>query len=255
MKIKSYSDEKLNALRASGKILAKTHEMLREHVRAGVSTMELNNIADKFIRENGAEPSFFNYNGFKYSICTSVNEASIHGMPSARVLKDGDIISIDIGVRFDGMCTDAARTWPVGKIADNAKKLIEVTEQSFWESIKGLKAMQKVGTIGDRIEDFVRANSDFSLIENYFGHGVGDKVHENPLIPHFKATNKTLRDLTRVRLPLHSVIAIEPMVNEGVKEVETAEDGWTAVTADGKLAAHYENTVIILADGVEVVTV
>ncbi|MCL2850769.1 MAG: type I methionyl aminopeptidase [Firmicutes bacterium] len=256
--IKTYDKEKLDLLRQSGKILANTLNLLESNINPGITTMELNNIAEKHIIEQGGIPSFKDYNGFPCAICTSINEESIHGMPRVdKVLKDGDIISVDVGVRYNGLCTDAARTFPVGKISDDAKKLIEITKQSFYQAINGLKALSKVGDIGERIEDFVKSNSNFSIIDNFFGHGVGYNVHEEPLIPNFRPDRKAkkiLKDVIRIRLPLHSVIAIEPMINQGTKTVKTGSDKWTVVTADGKLAAHYENTLIILEDGVEIVT-
>jgi len=256
--IKSYSAEQLDNLRQSGKILAGALAEIERNIKAGISTLELDKIAEESITKNGAEPSFKNYNRFPYSICTSVNEESIHGMPRAdKILQDGDIISVDVGVRFNGMCTDAARTFPVGDVSDEAKALIKATEQCFFEAIKGLKEKSKVGDIGARIEDFIKTNTTFSIIENFFGHGVGERVHEEPLIPNFRPNRKTkkiIKEHVMARLPLHSVIAIEPMINAGVKESKVGKDGWTVTTADGKLAAHYENTVIILEDGVEVVT-
>ncbi|MCL2587308.1 MAG: type I methionyl aminopeptidase [Firmicutes bacterium] len=253
--IQTYNEAELEIIRAGGKILARTHEELARHIRAGISTLELDKIAEKFIRDNNAEPAFKGFNRYPYSICASVNEESIHGMPRGdKILREGDIISIDIGLRFKGFCTDAARTHSVGAVSEEAKKLIEITEKSFWRAIKDLKAKSKVGDIGDRVEDFVRNNSTFSIIETYFGHGIGRSVHQDPLIPNFRA-DKKIRKLTLQRLPLHCVICIEPMINVGDKEVEVGKDGWTVRTKDGSLAAHYENTVIILQDGVEVVTI
>ena len=256
--IKSYSVEQLDNLRQSGKILAGALAQVKKNIRAGISTLELDKIAEDFIISNNAAPSFKNYNGFPFSICTSVNEESIHGMPREdKILKEGDIISVDIGVRYNGMCTDAARTWPVGKTSDEAKSLIHATRQCFVQAIKGLKAKSKVGDIGERIQDFISQNTTFSIIQNFFGHGVGENVHEEPLIPNFRPGRKTkpiIREHVRKRLPLHSVIAIEPMINAGEKDVEVGPDGWTVTTVDGRLSAHYENTVIVLEDGVEVVT-
>jgi len=256
--MKSYSPEQLDLVRKSGEILSKTLALLESKVAVGISTLELNDIAEAFILKNDAVPSFKNYNGYTFAICTSVNEESIHGMPrKEKLLKEGDIVSVDVGVRYKGFCTDAARTFAVGKISADAQKLVDITRQCFFEAIRGLKANSKVGDIGARIEDYVRANSDFSIIDNYFGHGVGERVHEEPLIPNYrpaKTAKKVIKDVGRVRLPLHSVIAIEPMINAGGKEVKVCPDKWTVVTVDGKLAAHYENTLIIKEDGVEVVT-
>ena len=257
--IKTYNAEQLDLIRQSGKILASTLNLLKQKIQPGISTLELDAIAETHIRSHAdAIPSFKDYNGFPLSICTSVNEESIHGLPRAdKILKEGDIISVDVGVRYKGFCTDAARTFPVGKISPEAQKLINITRNCFYEGINGLKAKSKVGDIGDRIEDYVTANSDFSIIDNFFGHGVGEKVHEDPLIPNFRITKRhklALKDIGRVRLPLHSVIAIEPMINQGKKDVKTAPDKFTMITVDGKLAAHWEITLIILEDGVEIVT-
>jgi len=256
--IKIYNEEQLNNLRKSGKILSQTLDLIKKSIREGISTLELDKIAEEFICKNGAVPSFKGYNGYKFSICTSVNEESIHGMPrKTKILENGDIISVDIGVRYNGMCTDAARTWGVGEISTEAQNLIDACEQCFREAIKGLKAMSKVGDIGQRIEDYIKKNTSYSIIDRYFGHGVGEKVHEDPLIPNFvpdKKSKRVLKDITRVRLPSCSVIAIEPMINQGTKEVKVGKDKWTVVTADGKLAAHYENTLIVMENNIEIVT-
>jgi len=264
--IKTYSNEQLDNLRRSGKILADALDIVRAAIKPGITTLELDAIAHSYIIEAGAIPSFKDYNGFKYSICTSVNEESIHGMPRKdKLLKEGDIVSIDIGVKYNGMCTDAARTYPVGKISDDTQRLIDVTEQCFHEGIQGLKAKSKVGDIGEKIQRYIEqqrkecpCGMEYGIIENYFGHGVGERVHEDPLVPNYiphKKTPKIVKDWCRTRLPAGSVIAIEPMINAGTGQVRTASDKWTAVTVDGKLAAHYENTLIILQDGVEVVTI
>lgn len=252
--IEVYSIEQLSLIRAGGKILARCLDEVAKNIRAGVTTLELNNIAEDFLKRQGAEPSFKGYQGFPYAICASVNEESIHGMPSKKVLKDGDIISIDVGVRYGGFCTDAARTYAVGVVSDEAKKLINVTEGAFWAGVDGLRAKSKISDIGERVEDFVRANSNFSLIENFFGHGIGRNVHQEPLIPNFRVRNKRLQGIVRERLPAGCVICVEPMVNVGGKEVEVGPDKWTVVTSDKSLAAHYENTIIILEDGIEIIT-
>lgn len=267
--IKTYTPEQLQNLRASGKILIATHKLIAENIRAGVSCADLDKIAEDFIRSQNAEPSFKGHGSYKHSICASVNNESVHGIPTAdKVLKEGDIVSIDIGVRAGGMCTDAARTYPVGQISPDAQQLIDITRECFFVAIKGLKAKSKVGDIGDRIQTYIETMREkkkhcpkeqptFGIVNTYFGHGVGEKVHEEPLIPHFKPdkrAKKIVKDVCRVRLPAGCVIAIEPMINAGSPELKTAPDGWTAITVDGSLAAHYENTVIILEDGVEIVT-
>ena len=254
--IQTYTDKELDIVRTGGKILARTHEHVALSVKPGISTHELNDIAEKFIKDNGGEAAFKGFGGYKFAICASVNEESLHGIPRGdKVLRDGDIISIDIGLRFGGFCTDAARTHAVGTISDEAKQLIEITEKSFWRGIKGLKAKSRVGDIGTRIEDFVRANSNFSIVETYFGHGIGRALHQDPIIANYRPTSRALKKIAIQRLPINSVICIEPMINAGAKNVEVDRDKWTVKTKDGSLAAHYENTVLILEDGVEVVTV
>lgn len=256
--IKIYNHEQLLVMRQAGRILAEALEVVERAIKPGVSTLELNDIAHNHIEYHAGEPAFLNYHGYRHSICASVNEESIHGIPrSDKILCEGDIVSIDIGVKYRGMYVDAARTFPVGKVSDEARALINATRQAFFEGIRGLKAMSKVGDIGQRIEDYIKTNTTFSIIETYFGHGIGEALHEDPLIPNFrpsKNAKRAVKNITRVRLPAGCAIAIEPMINAGVKDVITAPDKWTAVTADGKLAAHYENTVIIKEDGVEVVT-
>jgi len=256
--IKTYNAEQHQYLREGGKILLGALMAVEAVIKEGVSTLDLNNVAEQYIRERGAEPSFQGYNGFEFAICASVNEESIHGKPRAdKVLKNGDIVSVDVGVRWKGMCTDAARTFAVGEISEEARNLINATEQCFEEAIRGLKAKSKVGDIGERIEAYIKGNTTYSIIDTYFGHGIGEKLHEDPLIPNFKPdkkARKVIKECVIARLPVGSVIAIEPMINQGVKDVKLSNDGWTAITADGKLAAHYENTLIIHEDGVEVVT-
>jgi len=253
--IQTYKQNELDIIRAGGKILGAIHRELATSIKAGVSTLELDAIAAELIQSHGAESAFLGFQKYPFSICTSVNDAAIHGIPSAdEILRDGDIISIDIGIRFGGFCTDAARTHAVGEISPEAQKLIEITQQSFFEAIKGLRAKSKVGDIGERIEKFVTENSDFSIIDTYFGHGIGRSVHQDPLIPNFVPTNKRVRKIVQTRLPAGCVICIEPMINIGGKDVATDKDKWTVRTTDGSLSAHYENTVIITENGAEVVT-
>ena len=257
-KIETYNDEELDFLRAGGRILSATHKHVEQHIRPGISTLELDQIAEQFILSQNATPSFKGYSGYKFATCISVNEEAIHCIPrSDKLLKEGDIVSIDIGVLYNGFCTDAARTLPVGKISQEAQQLINATRQSFYEGIRGLKALSKVGDIGKRIEEFITSTTTFSLIEQYCGHGIGKNPHQPPMIPNYvpktKEKKKLLQSLNQ-RLPSGSVIAIEPMVNAGVKEVVLSEDKWSTKTQDGRLSAHHENTVIILEDGVEVIT-
>jgi methionyl aminopeptidase len=161
---------------------------------------------------------------------------------------------VDVGVRLDGFCTDAARTFAVGNITDNAKNLLDATERCFWVATDGLKAGDRVGEIGEKIEKYIKANTNYGILTQYFGHGIGRKVHEDPLIPNYIPTNPQIKNICKQHLAENTVICIEPMINEGTRDTKTLSDGWTVITADGKLSAHYENTLIIKADGVEVLT-
>ncbi|MCL2228937.1 MAG: type I methionyl aminopeptidase [Firmicutes bacterium] len=255
-----YNEKDYDDVRKSGQIIRDFFAQIEGHIEPGVSTLELDKIAHDFIVERGATPSFLNYQGFKHSICTSVNEESIHGIPrKTKILKNGDIISIDVGVRYPakgGMCTDAARTFSVGEVSASVKKLIDVTEQSFHAAVDGLKAGSRVLDIGKRIEQFV--NGRYGIIENFYGHGTGRNVHEGVLIPNFNVmrpdVNDKLVEMAANVFSVGDIICIEPMINMGGKEVRLAKDGWTVLTVDGRVAAHYENTMIITADGVEIIT-
>lgn len=234
-------------MRRAGKIVYGTFETLKPYVKAGVTTKELDAIAKEFILSQGAKPSFLNYNGFPASICASVNNVVIHGIPSAEKLKDGDIISLDIGAVIDGYHGDACRTYAVGNISDEARKLIDVTKQSFYEGIKYARHGERLYTISAAIQDYVEKNG-FSIVRNYCGHGIGKNLHEDPEIPnHGKAGHG-------IRLVKGMALAIEPMVNQGGFAINTLRDGWTVVTADGSLAAHYENTVLVTDGEPELLT-
>jgi len=258
--VKSYTENQLNYVRESGRILSGALSTVAKAIKPGISTFELDSIAERYIRDHGGEPSFKGYNGFLFSICASINEECIHGIPGKnRVLSAGDIISVDCGVRYPkgkgGMCADAARTFAVGKISDEACALIKVTEECFKVAVKDLKAGDEVGTIGKKIEAFI--DGRYGIIDKYFGHGTGERVHEEPLIPHFDVTasnNHKLEKIAGIRLTEGMIICIEPMINLGTKDVKLAEDGWTVVTLDGRIAAHYEQTLIIHNDKVEIVT-
>ena len=261
--MKTYKGKQLENLRQSGRILRGAFAALEKALRPGISTMELDKIAEEYILAQGGEPCFKRYENYGYSICASVNEESIHGMPRAdKILADGDIISLDCGVRYpkgNGMCTDAARTFAIGEISDKARGLIEACEQCFHVATKDLRAGDRVGTIGEKIEAFIAGR--YGIIDIFFGHGIGENVHQEPLIPNFnvnrvkdKKRREKLIERGNVILPEGVILCIEPMINCGTKEVKTGKDGWTVVTADGELAAHYENTLIVWKDKVEIVT-
>ncbi|ADL53381.1 type I methionyl aminopeptidase [Clostridium cellulovorans] len=241
------SDAEIQCMRRAGKIVGDTLLMLEEVIKPGISTEEIDRIAEDFIRKQGAIPSFKGLYGFPASICSSVNEEVIHGIPSKRILNEGDIISIDCGALIDGFHGDAARTFPVGSISEAAQKLIDVTRESFFKGIEEIKVNCHLGDVGYAIQSHVEAMG-FSVVRDFVGHGIGRKLHEDPNVPNFGIRGRGLR------LKSGMVLAIEPMVNEGTHHIVTLDDEWTVVTKDKKLSAHYENTVAILEDRVELLT-
>ncbi len=246
--IKIKSQEEIELMREAGRITRDTLKVIENSIKVGVSTKELDQIAYDYIKSQGATPSFKNYSGFPASICSSVNDTVVHGIPSKNIiLKEGDIVSIDVGAKYKGYHGDAARTFPVGKIDTKVKRLIKITEQSFFEGIKGLKSGAFVGDISHRIQTFVEKNG-FSVVRELVGHGVGKQLHEDPMVPNFGKSG------SGPRLNTNCVIAIEPMVNMGEKNVVFMSDGWTCKTRDGLPSAHYENTVLITENGVEILT-
>ena len=246
--IKIKSQEEIEIMREACRITRDTLKIVENSIKVGVSTKELDKIAYDFIKSQGATPSFKNYCGFPGSICASVNDTIVHGIPSNDiVLKEGDIISIDVGAKYKGYHGDAARTFPVGKIDAKLKRLIKITEQSFFEGIKDLKSGAFVGDISNRIQTLVEKNG-YSIVRELVGHGIGKQLHEDPMVPNFGKAG------SGPRLNENSVIAIEPMVNMGDRNVVFHSDGWTCKTRDGLPSAHYENTVLITKDGVEILT-
>jgi methionyl aminopeptidase len=237
----------IEIMRHAGKIVALTHQELQKHISPGITTKELDAIAEKFIRKYDAIPSFKGYNGFRGSICSSVNNELVHGIPSDRVLKDGDIISLDIGAKYNGYHGDSAWTYPVGKINQETQQLLDVTEESLHLGLKEAKPGERLSNISHSIQTYVEAKG-FSIVREYVGHGVGQDLHEDPQIPHYGPPNKG------PRLKPGMVLAVEPMVNAGSRYVKTLSDNWTVVTVDGKMCAHFEHTVAITDDGYEILT-
>ena len=233
------NSEQMKLMRRAGIITAEALLCARDMVRPGISTYEIDEAIRHYIEKCGATPSFLGYNGFPGSACISVNQEVIHGIPSKnKILADGDIVKIDVGARFRGYNGDSARTFPVGKVSDEALRLISVTEKSFYEAMKVTTDGCRLGDIGFAVENFVISNG-FSVVRDYTGHGVGFDLHEDPMIPNYGKAGKG------ARLYAGMTVAIEPMVNYGKETVKVLRDGWTVVTADGKLSAHYENTVAI----------
>ena len=233
------NSEQLELMRIAGRITAEALMVAKESIRPGMSTLELDTKIRQHIEKCGATPTFLGYNGFPGSACISINEQVIHGIPSNKVIiREGDIVKVDVGARFRGYNGDSARTFAVGKVSDEALRLISVTEQSFYEAMKVAKAGNRIGDIGHAIENFVISNG-FSVVRTYTGHGVGADLHEEPEIPNYGRPGRG------ARLYPGMTLAIEPMVNVGTENVKVLRDGWTVVTADGKLSAHYENSIAI----------
>ena len=244
--IKSRSE--IEKMRLAGRITGDVLKEIEKHIKPGISTKQLDKIAYNYIVSKGATPSFLNYNGFPGSICASPNDWVVHGIPSKEiVLKEGDIISIDVGACKDGYHGDAARTFAVGEISDEAKRLIEVTKQSFFEGIKHAVHGKKLGDISAAIQEYVESNG-YSVVRDLVGHGIGKKLHEDPSVPNFGTKGRG------VKLAAGMTLAIEPMVNAGEYDVCVLDDDWTVVTEDGSLSAHYENTILITKDGCEILT-
>ena len=233
------NSEQLALMKQAGRITAEALLVARDMIRPGISTKEIDTKIRTFIEKCGAVPSFLGYGGFPGSACISVNDQVIHGIPSDKViLCEGDIVKIDVGARFRGYNGDSARTYPVGKVSDEALRLISVTERSFYEAMKYAKAGCRVGDLGFAVENFVISNG-FSVVRDFVGHGVGAQLHEEPEVPNFGRAGRG------ARLYAGMTLAVEPMVNAGTHEVRVKNDGWTVVTLDGRLSAHYENSIAI----------
>ena len=233
------NSEQIKLMRLAGRITAEALMVAKEEIRPGMTTKELDTKIQRYIEKCGATPTFLGYNGFPGSACISINDEVIHGIPSDKVIiHDGDIVKVDVGARYRGYNGDSARTFAVGKVSEEALRLISVTEQSFYEAIKFAKAGNRIGDIGHAVEDFVISNG-FSVVKEYTGHGVGAELHEEPEIPNYGRAGRG------ARLYPGMTLAIEPMVNAGGEKVKVRRDGWTVITADGKLSAHYENSIAI----------
>lgn len=242
------SDREIEAMRKAGRITAQARALAGSMVKPGVTTKQIDKAVREFIKSCGAKPSFLGYAGFPGSACISVNEEVIHGIPGPRVLREGDIVSIDVGAYFGGFHGDCAATFPCGQVSDEALRLIEVTRQSFWEGIRFARKGFRVSDISHAVQQYVESNG-FSVVREYVGHGVGTKLHEPPNVPNFGPAGHGARLLPGMTL------AVEPMVNAGEKDIRVLKDGWTVVTRDGALSAHYENTILITEGEAEVLTV
>ncbi|MDD4370251.1 MAG: type I methionyl aminopeptidase [Anaerostipes sp.] len=242
------SNREILLMKEAGKILEDVHNQLEDFIKPGISTLEIDQFGEKAIRDYGCIPSFLNYNGYPASICVSVNEEVVHGIPKKdRIIKSGDIVSLDAGVIYQGYHSDAARTYGVGSTTPEADRLIQVTKESFFEGIKAAKPGNHLFDISYGIQTYIEENG-FSVVRDLVGHGIGTHLHEDPQIPNFKMKRKG------IKLCAGMTLAIEPMVNAGAYDVEWLDDDWTVVTADGSLSAHYENTILITETGYEILS-
>jgi methionyl aminopeptidase len=241
------SAKEIELMRIAGRIVAETHEKIKEVIKPGITTKELDIIAEEYIRKCGALPAFKGYYGFPASICASVNEQVVHGFPGPVALKEGDIVGIDIGAVYEGYYGDAARTHGVGNISSEAQRLIRVTKESFFAGIEYAREGNRLSDISHAIQSYVESHG-YSVVRDLVGHGIGKKMHEDPQVPNYGAPGRG------PRLAAGMALAIEPMVNQGKYAVKTLSDGWTVVTADGTLSAHYENTIIITKGAPEILT-
>lgn len=241
------NSQEIEYMRQAGKVVGETLLRLEELIKPGITTAEIDKVAEEFITKQGAKPSFKGYGGFPASLCISVNEEVVHGIPGNRVLQEGDIVSVDCGAILNGYQGDAARTFPVGRISDEAMKLINVTRESFFKGIEMALIGNRLTDISHAIQQYVEAEG-FSVVRDYVGHGIGKDLHEDPEVPNFGRPGRG------PKLVSGMVLAIEPMVNIGGFHVKTQSNQWTVVTVDGSLSAHYENTVAILPEGPEILT-
>lgn len=247
MAITIKTQDQIEKMRVAGGILVDLIDILEEMIKPGITTDELDKVAEDFIRSRGAVPSFLGYGGYPKTLCTSVNEEIVHGIPGSRKLKNGDIISIDMGAYINGFHGDCARTYGVGEISEENQKLIDVTRQSFFEGIKFAKAGNHLYEISAAVQAYAESFG-FGVVRDYVGHGIGRNMHEDPAIPNYKQIGRG------PKLQKGMVLAIEPMITAGTYKCRVLKDGWTAVTSDGSNAAHYENTVLITDGEPELLT-
>lgn len=242
------TEEQIAKMRESGKITKNVLDLIGKTIKSGMTTKELDKIAYDYIKSCGAEPSFLGYSGYPASLCVSIDDMVVHGIPSNDIIiKEGQIVSVDVGVIYNGWQGDAARTFAIGEISAEKKKLIEVTEQCFFKAIEDLRDGTPIGNIGHNVQHHAESNG-FSVVRALVGHGIGREMHEDPSVPNYGIRG------TGIRLKKGMALAIEPMINAGTHKVNFMADGWGVKTADGRPSAHYENTVVITSNGVEVLT-
>lgn len=242
------SDSEIEYMRQAGKVVARTLEKIQEVIKPGITTEFINSFAEEYILKQNALPAFKGLYGFPATLCISINDEVVHGIPGNRILQEGEIVSIDCGAMINGFYGDAARTYPVGNITTQAEALIEVTKQSFFEGMRYARIGNRIEDMSHAIQVYVERNR-FSVVRDYVGHGIGRAMHEDPQVPNYGRSGRG------ARLTKGMCLAIEPMVNVGSYKVKTLSDGWTVVTLDGSLSAHYENTIVILDDSPEILTI
>lgn len=243
MAVRIYTSKEVAKIMESGMIAFETHMRLRERIRPGVTTAELDEVARSYIYSRNAKPAFLGLYGFPACICTCVNDAVVHGIPSEKtVIREGDIVSIDLGVSYNGYFSDTAWTWPVGEVSEEAKKLITVTQQCLYKGIAAAQVDNRIGAIGEAVQKHAEANG-FGVVRQLVGHGIGRAIHEEPQVPNFG------RRKEGIKIRAGMVLAIEPMINAGTYDVYTDSDKWTVRTKDGKLSAHFEHTVAVTSTG------
>ena len=245
--IRVKTEEEIELMREPNRIVGDCLKCVGERIKAGMTTKEVDTLVYEFIKASGAEPSCLGYCGYPASACVSVNEVVVHGIPDGRVIENGDIVSVDLCAYKNGFHGDGARTFCIGEVSEEKKKLVRVAEECFFKAIEGLRAGTPLYDIGYRVQQHAEGNG-FSVIRAYTGHGIGREMHEDPSVLNYGKRG------TGVRLPANAVLCIEPMIAAGGYRVRVARDGWTAITVDGKSAAHYENTLVIREDGVEILT-
>ena len=242
------TSRELKFMREAGKVSSRALKLAGEMVEPGVSTWEIDRAVRRYIEEQGAKPTFLGYGGFPASSCISVNDVVIHGIPhKGKIIRQGDIVSIDIGATFEGFVGDNAWTFPCGEVSQEAQSLMDATRESLFEGIKAATVGNRIGDVGSAVQRYAEARG-YSVVRDFVGHGVGAKMHEDPSVPNYGTPGRGVRLLPGM------TIAIEPMINQGVKEVKTLADGWTTVTADGKLSAHFEHSVAITPEGPVILT-
>jgi methionyl aminopeptidase len=243
------TNRELQFMKRAGRVAANALKIAGEVVEPGVSTWEIDRAAKKYIESEGAEPTFLGYGGFPATCCISVNQVVIHGIPSKKqIIREGDIVSIDVGATLEGYVGDNAWTFPCGKVSEEAQRLMDTTRESLFEGIKAAQPNNRLGDVGSAVQRYAEARG-YSVVRDFVGHGVGAKMHEDPSVPNYGTPGRGVRLLPGM------TIAIEPMITEGTYKVKTLDDGWTTVTADGKLAAHFENSIAITPDGPVILTV